>query len=99
MPFRAPLGEAHMNGQAPRFRASLAHLRLNYIFISVTLVVCLSTAAGAQDLDEVSFSGVVADPTGAVIPDARVTARFINSGAERATATDGGGGYRLVALQ
>ncbi len=88
-----------MNGQAPCFRATLAHLRLDFILVCITLIVCLPTVSHAQDLDEVSFSGVVADANGAVIPGASVTARLVNTGAERATVTDGGGRYRLVELQ
>src|ERR1044071_9135469 len=139
MPFRATPGGAHMNGHAPRLRASLADLRLDFILVCVTLIlslsttapapeppdgllhsrlrasladlrldfilVCvtlilsLSTTAPAQDLDEVSFNGVVTDENGAVITGARVTARFVSTGSERAAVTDEGGRYRLVELQ
>jgi hypothetical protein len=88
-----------MNGYARAFRARLARFRLGPIFIGVTLIICLSTAPRAQDLDEVSFFGVVADENGAVLPDARVAARLIATGAERAAVTDGEGRYRLVELQ
>ncbi|MBV8858118.1 MAG: TonB-dependent receptor [Acidobacteria bacterium] len=74
-------------------------MRLKLIFNSIILIACLSTLAPAQDLDEVSFSGVVSDEHGAVIPGANVTARLVNTGAERATVTDGEGRYRLVELQ
>src|SRR5215207_7663730 len=99
MPFGAPPGGEQMNGHAPCFRALLARFRFSLIFNSVILIISLATAAPAQDLDDVSFAGVVADSMGAVVPDARVTARFINTGAERATVTDGEGRYRLVELQ
>ncbi|HWS85549.1 MAG TPA: TonB-dependent receptor [Pyrinomonadaceae bacterium] len=88
-----------MNGQALCFRASLTHLCLNSILVSVTLIASLSVNAPAQDLDEVSFSGVVADSMGAVIPGASVTARFVNTGSERAAVTDEEGRYRLFELQ
>src|ERR1044071_7785091 len=99
MPFRATPGGAHMNGHAPRLRASLADLRLDFILVCVTLILSLSTTAPAQDLDEVSFNGVVTDENGAVITGARVTARFVSTGSERAAVTDEGGRYRLVELQ
>ena len=88
-----------MNGHARAFRARLAHPHFRLIFNSIILIGCLSTAAGAQDLDDVTFSGVVADENGAVIPAARVTARLIDTGAERAAVTDEEGRYRLVELQ
>ena len=90
-----------MNGyaRASAFRIALARFNFKLIFINVILIVSLPATARAQDLDEVSFSGVVADEHGAVIPDARVTARLIDTGAERAAVTDEEGRYRLVELQ
>ena len=94
-----------MNGHASAFRAKLAagfrtrlaQSQLSLIFISVTLIlVCLLPTARAQDLDDVTFAGVVSDEHGAVIPGATVTARLVTTGAERAATTDGGGRYRLV---
>jgi hypothetical protein len=88
-----------MNGHAPDFHARLFHFQLKLIFVSVTLIfVCHSSTVRAQDLDEVSFSGVVTDENGAVIPGASVTARLVSTGAERAAETDGEGRYRLVEL-
>jgi hypothetical protein len=87
-----------MNGYASAFRTCLAHFRFSLILNSIMLIICLSTTARAQDLDEVSFSGVVSDSAGAVVPGARVTTRLVATGAERAAVTDGGGRYRLVEL-
>ncbi|HEX8190987.1 MAG TPA: TonB-dependent receptor [Pyrinomonadaceae bacterium] len=83
-----------MNGHASAFRA-----RLIPIFVSITLVLACRTTTLGQDLDEVSFSGVVADVNGAVVPGAAVTARLVATGAERAAVTDGEGRYRLFELQ
>jgi hypothetical protein len=96
-----------MNGHASTFngkpcvnlRTRPAHSELSLIFNSIILIISLSTIAPAQDLDEVSFSGVVADLNGAVIPGARVTARLVTTGAERAAVADGEGRYRLIELQ
>src|SRR5215207_5992183 len=98
MPFGAPPGGEQMNGHAPCFRALLARFRFSLIFNSVILIISLATAAPAQDLDDVSFAGVVADSMGAVIPGAGVTARRVATGAVRAATTDGEGRYRLVEL-
>jgi hypothetical protein len=75
-----------MNGHAPN------------IFVSTLLILCLSTASPAQDLDDVTFSGVVSDERGAVVPGASVTARLVNAGAQRTATTDGEGRYRLFEL-
>jgi carboxypeptidase family protein len=67
--------------------------------ISVTfIIVSVLTTTRAQDLDEVSFAGVITDEHGAVVPGASVTARLVNTGAERATTSDGEGRYRLIEL-
>jgi hypothetical protein len=96
-----------MNGHASAFHAKPyvrlrtrpAHSQLGLILISLTLILAYpSTAARAQDLDDVSFSGVVSDERGAVIPGAAVTARLVSTGAERAATTDGEGRYRLFEL-
>ncbi len=88
-----------MNGHASAFRTCLAHFRFSLIFNSILLIISLATTARAQDLDDVTFSGVVSDERSAVIPAARVTARLIATGAERAATTDAEGRYRLVELQ
>ncbi|MFL6256862.1 MAG: carboxypeptidase regulatory-like domain-containing protein [Pyrinomonadaceae bacterium] len=85
-----------MNGHDTCTR--LAHFRFRLILISITLIY-LSTTTLAQDLDEVSFSGTVTDERGAVVPGANVTARLVNTGAERTAVTNGEGRYRLVELQ
>ena len=72
------------------------------ILVSTTLALLfaftLRQPAAAQDLDEVSFSGVVTDERGAVVPGALVTARPAGAKAGRSALTDGAGRYRLVEL-
>ncbi|MDT5155886.1 MAG: hypothetical protein QOH51_243 [Acidobacteriota bacterium] len=68
--------------------------------IALALVVCLfAGGVRAQDLDDVSFAGVVADQNGAVVPGATVTATLLATKTERAIVTDGEGRYHLVELQ
>ncbi|MCA1591746.1 MAG: TonB-dependent receptor [Acidobacteria bacterium] len=55
--------------------------------------------ARAQDLDDVSIGGRVADQNGAVVPGASVTAILLTTNAERTVFTDGEGRYRIVELQ
>jgi hypothetical protein len=61
-------------------------------------VVPRAASALAQDLDEVSFRGVVADRNGARVPSAIVTARHVATGAARSVVADGEGRYALVEL-
>ena len=66
---------------------------------SLLMLFALQRAnARAQDLDDVSFGGTVADERGAVVPGASVRARLLATGAERAVPTDGEGRYRIVEL-
>jgi hypothetical protein len=53
----------------------------------------------AQDLDEASFAGTVADQNGAVVPGATVTATRVSTKSVRSAVTDAEGRYRLVELQ
>jgi hypothetical protein len=103
-----------MNGTASCFRAKLrvsfgaspnffrdspdAFRVLLVINAAVVLVLTCGVPARAQDLDDVSFSGTVADERGAVVRGATVSARLPATGAERAAMTDEGGRYRLVEL-
>lgn len=52
----------------------------------------------AQDLDDVSISGRVVDPNGAVIPGVVVTARRTSTETERTVTTDIEGRYRFIDL-
>jgi hypothetical protein len=55
-------------------------------------------ASLAQDLDDVSVGGRVADQNGASIVGAKVTVRHVATGVERSAPVDGEGRYRLVEL-
>ena len=98
-----------MNGNASGFRAkpginprAKSLPRPLPILFSIALVFCLlltlTPPARGQDLDEVSFSGVVFDQHGAVVPGATVTARLMGTETARTAVTDGAGRYRLVEL-
>src|SRR5215813_5263964 len=60
-----------------------------------SFVFCLSSLTIAQTA---SISGTVTDPTAAVIPQAKVTARNLATNGSRNTATDGSGTYRITSL-
>jgi hypothetical protein len=93
-----------MNGTPSCLREkSRVHFNVSSIlFIATLMLICLFTChqhVRAQDLDDVSFAGTVADQNGAVIQGATVTATLLATKAERAFVTDGEGRYRLVKLQ
>src|SRR5687767_3173959 len=72
--------------------------------LTVALAVILMAVwpcdiARAQDLDNVTITGRVADQNGALIPGATVTAVFVKSGAERTAVADDDGRYRLIQLE
>src|SRR5205823_2196168 len=73
----------------------------SFILFSATLMLVLFSRGSvcAQDLDDVSFAGTVADQNGAVLPGATVTATLLSTKSERTATTDGEGRYRLVELQ
>jgi hypothetical protein len=63
------------------------------IWLVVAAGVFLSLPAFSQTS---SLTGTVTDPTGAVVPSAKVSIVNIDTGAERTTESDGSGGYTLV---
>lgn len=54
---------------------------------------------GAQDLDDVTISGKIADSNGLAIVGATVTATHVESGAERTVTTDDEGRFRIIELK
>ena len=64
---------------------------------SAIFVGILSTALWAQ-LPTATILGVVKDSSGAIIPDAALTARNVDTGLTRSTKTGADGGYRFSAL-
>ncbi|HZG52515.1 MAG TPA: TonB-dependent receptor, partial [Pyrinomonadaceae bacterium] len=86
-------------------RASLSHAsrsRICYFLFALTLFQLAAThpaaSCVAQDLDDVSIGGRIADETGAAIVGAKVTVVLDATNAERSTVSDGEGRYRLVEL-
>jgi hypothetical protein len=80
--------------------SSLRAGSFNLFKLSIIFALCLfGCVARAQDLDDVSFAGVVADQNGAVIMGASVTATLVSTKSVRAASTDAEGRYRLVELQ
>jgi hypothetical protein len=64
----------------------------------VSLTLCFASAAYAQS-DRGSITGTVKDPSGALVPNAKVTATNLNSGEVRETTTSDEGSYTLPELK
>jgi Carboxypeptidase regulatory-like domain len=80
---------AHRHPAAHLFRSVLA------LSISATLFLAFAHSALAQSS---TLSGTVTDPSGASVSEAAVTIRNINTGATRATVTNGFGWYGVFSL-
>jgi hypothetical protein len=81
----------------PSARIITSTLLSAMLFAAVNLVGAGSTFA--QDLDNVTITGRVTDPNGAIIPGATIEATFARTGAMRTTVTDDQGRYRIIQLE
>ncbi|MDQ6707815.1 MAG: TonB-dependent receptor, partial [Acidobacteriota bacterium] len=66
--------------------------------IAALLTLLITTSVPARADVTGSILGIAHDPTGAVIPGARVVATNLDTNQARATTSDGSGEYRLLAL-
>jgi len=67
--------------------------------VIAVLALALSMPAAANAQSEGRFSGVVLDPSGAVVAGATVIVKNERTGAERSVVTDAGGRYIVTGLQ
>ena len=84
-----------MHRHALNSSATLLCFVLPLIFFQLVL---LASNAPAQDLDNVSISGLILDQNGAGIPGATVTVTLASTGIERSATANEEGRYRLIAL-
>ena len=90
LPFRAMA--TPLSGSPTRF----AFRSLIAVLFAALLVFC-ATANAQVDLGQIT--GVVADQSGAVIPGANVTAKNLNTNAQRSTVTSSTGAYQIPGLE
>ena len=76
----------------------ISHRRAALSVLSI-FVFAISVFVSAQDLDDVTFSGRIADTNNLPIVGATVTVRSIETGEERVVVTDSDGRYRVVKLK
>ena len=72
-------------------------MKLRFLLTLVTALVLSSVAALAQST--ATLTGVVTDPTGAVVANARVKIHSIATGGDRTVMTDSAGLYVAPSLQ
>src|SRR5260221_5037775 len=88
---------------ADRFAAEKAVVRLRrphrrYGVASVCLVLLVAGPVAAAGQVSAALSGIISDASGRAISAARVTARKLETGVGRTTATDAAGRYQLREL-
>src|SRR5262245_2025941 len=66
--------------------------------LAALLLTCASVAFGQAQANAADLQGVVRDSTGAVVPNATVTARHPGTNVARSTTTNEEGFYRIVNL-
>lgn len=69
-----------------------------FLFVFFTMLA-FASAISAQDLDNVTISGRIADPNNLPIVGATVTATLVTTNVERTVTTDDEGRYRIVELE
>jgi hypothetical protein len=72
--------------------------RRAFLTTAFALLLVLSSAALAQDLDDVTISGRIVDPNGQAIAGATVTATRVETGQSRSVTTNDEGRYRIIEL-
>ena len=88
-----------MNHLAARLHPTFTRFLVSLLFV-VSISAALSTSvARAQDLDDVTITGRVADQNGAVVPNATVTAVLVKTGVERSVKVNDEGRYKIIELE
>jgi hypothetical protein len=82
----------------PKRRNTMRYQKVFVFVVSFIFLLTLGLQRVAAQTNTGSISGTVRDSTGAVVPDAKVTARNISTGVERTAQTDGTGGYTFPGL-
>ncbi len=73
--------------------------RLSWFIVAVLSCILLASPAFSQSTTAGDISGTITDPSGAVVPNVKVTAKADATGESRTTTTSGEGSYRFALLQ
>src|SRR5215210_2398165 len=88
-----------MNLKPARLPVRGAHLSAVLLLALFAAAAFAPPTAHAQDLDDVTISGRVADQNGAIIPNATITTILVKTGVERTAVADDDGRYRIIELE
>jgi hypothetical protein len=66
--------------------------------IRILLFVCLGALAAVGQVSTASLTGLIKDPSGSAVPNAKLTARSQTTNLERVTQSDSGGDYYFASL-
>src|SRR5215471_10151210 len=72
-------------------------VRIAKLFTTLALFVFLTTSLWGQGIFA-TLTGIVTDPSGSVVPDAKVTLKESASGSSRETVTNGEGYYTFASV-
>ncbi len=73
--------------------------RFPIVVLALTLAVCLSTVAFGQTLTTGNITGTVTDPSGAVVPGAKIDLKGLDNGSSATTTANSSGGYSFALLR
>lgn len=73
-------------------------MRTSFIGMGVVLLGTFLAAPGSAQVDRAGLSGVVKDPSGAVVADAALELTNVATGVTRSTRSDGAGVYRFLSV-
>src|SRR5664279_1079444 len=79
-------------------RVKLPWFHVSIAVIAAVLICCTALPVWAQTTSMGTMTGVVTDPSGAVVPDATVTIKDKSTGDVRTTSTNSSGRYVLINL-
>jgi hypothetical protein len=77
---------------------SVKKIRTSLLFVVILFVVTAMSQVWAQTTTTGDISGVVTDPTGAVIPNASVALKNVDTGSTQSATTNSQGSYRFALL-
>ena len=77
---------------------NLGKIRTSLAFVVVLFVIVAMSQVWAQTTTTGDISGVISDPTGAVVPNATVTLRNVDTGGSQTATTSSLGMYRFALL-
>ena len=80
-------------------RPTINYMQRFWSFLFTLSILALAIPGGWAQSYQAQITGIVRDPSGAAIPNVRVTASNAANGVQESTTSNAEGAYRLLALQ